>query len=173
MVVEALRHICIINTKHFLETKMMTCSSPTTCIVPFIFSFLVMLKTIVNLRCVHKYLHFEPNEALRFKFNYTTKIMFRVALLFTVAFTFKLDKSEANSFLSRSKRNYELSADFEAACIEQTCDVVTFFEVSYFNSSQNLRVSPCLETDFAVSWFMLTIKVVNKTFYMLHFYTRR
>ena len=114
----------------------MTCSSPTTCIVPFSFQFLVMLKTIVNQRCVHKYLHFEPNEAFRFKFNYKTKIMFRVALLFTVAFTFKLDKSEANSFLSRSKRNYELSADFEAACIEQTCDVVTFFEVSYFNSRQ-------------------------------------
>lgn len=53
-------------------------------------------------------------------------------LLCTVTTAFKLEKSAASSFLSRSKRNYELTADFETACIESHCDVVTFYEV-YLN----------------------------------------
>ena len=42
---------------------------------------------------------------------------------------FRLEKYEAEAFLSREKREYGISGAFETNCIEQTCDSIKFFEV--------------------------------------------
>ena len=56
-----------------------------------------------------------------------------ITFVFALSAGFKLEKSDASSFLSRAQRNYELTVDFESACIESHCDVVTFFEVYFLN----------------------------------------
>lgn len=65
----------------------------------------------------------------------------RIIVFCSIALGFRLDKEDASEFLSRSSRYYELSASFEAACIEEHCDAVKFFEVNFL--SQNLALKTC------------------------------
>ena len=56
----------------------------------------------------------------------------RIILFCSAVFGFRLEREDASEFLSRSSRYYEISADFEASCIEEHCDAVKFFEVEFF-----------------------------------------